>query len=73
MARPEMFVPVRPIEAEGTVVAGFVVLKRSDGSHAVVSERDGLNAEGRTGRMPDDEVRADIHQIISTAFDIANI
>lgn len=68
-----MYVPVQAIEAEGVVVAGFVVLKRADGSHGVVSNRDGLNAEGRTGHMPSDEARADIHQIISTAFDIANI
>lgn len=73
MARPEMFVPTQPIEAEGKVVAGFVVLKRADGSHAVASSRDGLNVEGRTGNLPGDEILMDIHSLISTAFDVANI
>lgn len=68
-----MYVPVTPVGIEGDIVAGFVVVKRPDGSHAVASERDGLTAAGRAGSLPSDEVRADIHQIISTAFDIANI
>lgn len=67
---PGMFVNPE-IPTDGTVVAAVVVIEREDGSYDAWSGTDSFG--GRDTQLPGDELRADLHDMVSTAVTIANL
>lgn len=59
------------IPEEAEVVAAVIVLKREDGTYSAWSGTDRF--AGRTTKLPGDDLRADLHDMVSTAFTIANL
>lgn len=61
----------KDIPEDGEIVAAIVILKRDDGTYAAWSGTDRF--AGRTTELPGDDLRADLHDMVSTAFTIANL
>lgn len=61
----------KDIPEDGEIVAAIVILKRDDGTYGAWSGADRF--AGRDTQLPGYELRADLHDMVSTAFTIANL